>query len=631
MKKLLLATFLFFFVSNKIHSQASTKLSLPVTMNFTYCPGDSVHLAISNYIGTLQWQQSSDSLNWTDIAGANFSPYGFVFISSKYYRAKVTAPNCSPVYSQVQHAVYATNCQYAEGSVFCNGPTAVVDILNPVTGKYWMDRNLGASQVATSNTDALAYGDLYQWGRGSDGHQCRTSATTTTLSSTDQPGNSSFILTSAAPDDWRNPHNTNLWQGLNGLNNPCPNGYRLPTETELNAEVASFSTQNAIGAFASPLKLTLSGNRLNSGGSITNVGVSGRYWSSTVNGANSRQLNFGSTSAGVNNRQRSSGDAVRCIKEPGSIGALNCGSSVVTGNLISGQAASNVSVSVPYTGGNGSYHSGQTVSSTGITGLTATLSAGNFANGSGLLVYNITGTPSTNGNASFALNIGGQSCTLSVSVVTLASVYPAGSVFCNGPTAIVEVTNPATGRTWMDRNLGASQVGTSSTDANSYGDLYQWGRGSDGHQCRTSATTNTLSSSDQPGNSSFILSTGNGSTSPFADWRNPQNTNLWQGVNGVNNPCPTGYRIPTETELDAERINFSTQNSGGAFNSILKLSNAGYRYLTDGLLTNVGTWGIYSSSTVNGTQSRILYFSSSNAYMATYYRAYGCSVRCIKN
>jgi hypothetical protein len=37
-----------------------------------------------------------------------------------------------------------------------------------------MDRNLGASQVATSSTDPASYGDLYQWGRPADGHQIRT-------------------------------------------------------------------------------------------------------------------------------------------------------------------------------------------------------------------------------------------------------------------------------------------------------------------------------------------------------------------------------------------------------------------------------------------------------------------------
>ncbi|PKG42563.1 hypothetical protein, partial [Psychroflexus sp. MES1-P1E] len=35
------------------------------------------------------------------------------------------------------------------------------DVTNPITGEIWMDRNLGASQVATSSIDAAAYGDLY--------------------------------------------------------------------------------------------------------------------------------------------------------------------------------------------------------------------------------------------------------------------------------------------------------------------------------------------------------------------------------------------------------------------------------------------------------------------------------------
>ena len=39
------------------------------------------------------------------------------------------------------------------------------------TGKIWMDRNLGATQAATSSTDAASYGDLYQWGRAADGHE----------------------------------------------------------------------------------------------------------------------------------------------------------------------------------------------------------------------------------------------------------------------------------------------------------------------------------------------------------------------------------------------------------------------------------------------------------------------------
>jgi uncharacterized protein (TIGR02145 family) len=284
-------------------------------------------------------------------------------------------------------------------------------------------------------------------------------------------------------------------------------------------------------------------------------------------------------------------------------------------------------VSVPYTGGNAGYYPSQNISSTDVTGLTASISQGLFASGAGNLVYTISGTPSSSGTASFVLNIGGQTCTLNLSVASnLSAQYPSESVFCaSGPTSIVDVTNPVTGKTWMDRNLGANQKATSSSDINSYGDLYQWGRRSDGHQCRTSNTLATLSSIDQPAHGNFItISSGN------YDWRSPQNDNLWQGVNAVNNPCPTGYRLPTETELEAERLSWSQNNSVGAFASPLKLPMAGNRNPSDGSLNVVGAVGYYWSSTVSGTYSRYLIFGGSSS-MYDFNRALGFTVRCIKN
>lgn len=115
----------------------------------------------------------------------------------------------------------------------------------------------------------------------------------------------------------------------------------------------------------------------------------------------------------------------------GSIFSLNCNSATNNGTLTAGTAASGVSSSVPYTGGNGGSYNGQTVTSTGVTGLTASLSAGQFANGSGSLAYYITGTPNGTGTASFALDIGGQQCTINTDVVN-----PIGSLDCNGATQI---------------------------------------------------------------------------------------------------------------------------------------------------------------------------------------------------
>ncbi len=194
-------------------------------------------------------------------------------------------------------------------------------------------------------------------------------------------------------------------------------------------------------------------------------------------------------------------------------------------------------------------------------------------------------------------------------------------------TKVVEVKSK-TGRIWMDRNLGATQVATSPTDEKAYGDLYQWGRLADGHQKRNSPNTSTLSTTDQPGNGNFIISKSS------IDWRSPRNGNLWQGVYGVNNPCPVGYRLPTISEWDLERLSWSSNNSNGAFNSPIKLPNAGYRSYDyyNPMVVSPGSGGLYWSSTEDFDKVNsynLYFFSDANKSMAN--RATGLSVRCIKD
>ena len=179
------------------------------------------------------------------------------------------------------------------------------------TGRIWMDRNLGATQVATSVTDATAYGDLYEWGRGKDGHQLRTSTATSTQSASDSPGNNLFIYGSG---DWLNPSNDNLWQGVTGINNPCPTGFRFPTKGEWETEIVSWSSQSKEGGFASPLKLPTPGFRNYSNGAVTNEGLNGDYWSSTVDGANSFIM-YIHVGAGTVAFPRAYGFSCRCIKD----------------------------------------------------------------------------------------------------------------------------------------------------------------------------------------------------------------------------------------------------------------------------------------------------------------------------
>uniref|UniRef100_UPI00404767B7 hypothetical protein n=1 Tax=Algoriphagus sp. TaxID=1872435 RepID=UPI00404767B7 len=294
---------------------------------------------------------------------------------------------------------------------------------------------------------------------------------------------------------------------------------------------------------------------------------------------------------------------------------------------------SNAAVSVAQGGtGHTSYADGELLigNTTGNTLTKATLTQGtgiSITNASGAITIASTATavPSGTADGDILYWKGGAWVKVSAGSNGQTLTFIGGKPVWSGSLPANTVVNATTGKIWMDRNLGASQVATSSTDVASYGDLYQWGRGADGHQIRTPLSTPTTgqSSSSSPG-ANFLIGSLN--------WYNGTNPdNLWQGVSGVNNPCPTGYRIPTEAEWNAESLSWSTKNSAGAFASPLKLPMAGYRDYSDGSLGNVGTDGVYWSSTVSSANARSLNFFSSVAFMNTDARAFGFSVRCIKD
>ena len=218
-------------------------------------------------------------------------------------------------------------------------------------------------------------------------------------------------------------------------------------------------------------------------------------------------------------------------------------------------------------------------------------------------------------------------CNELVTQISLLSGTSISPIVTNPISSNFQTVTSKTGRIWMDRNLGATQVATSSTDEKSYGYYYQWGRGNDGHQLASSLTTTIRSQSDQPGNALFILVPGPNNL----DWRVSPNPNLWQGVNGINNVCPSGFRLPTSEEWLIERNSWSSATSEGGYASVLKLPSPGIRVAEFGNISEPGLYAQYWSSTsqVDRRGSMLITNKFSDIYFVP--SPWGYSVRCIKD
>ncbi|WP_162262071.1 inverse autotransporter beta domain-containing protein [Bathymodiolus septemdierum thioautotrophic gill symbiont] len=194
-------------------------------------------------------------------------------------------------------------------------------VRSPDTDKLWLDRNLGATQVATSSTDSASYGDLYQWGRKADGHEDRTkTSTSSTLTSDITNASTTLFITSAS--DWVNVDSlgasrTAAWAD-GGVNDICPAGFSVPTDAELAADTTGATTTDIINsatAFSSFLKIPLAGNRYRSDGTLYSVGTFATLWSRSADGSYARRLGIDSGDACFDSNDRADGFSVRCIKD----------------------------------------------------------------------------------------------------------------------------------------------------------------------------------------------------------------------------------------------------------------------------------------------------------------------------
>ena len=195
-------------------------------------------------------------------------------------------------------------------------------VISPFTKKVWLDRNLGASQVCISLDDTACYGDYFQWGRAADGHEKTTRTTSPIIETTITPNDGSFILPSSDPYDWTSADQdgqlrSEEWSKTDGTS-ICPEGYRVPTGTEIEAETisANIGVANQVDAYNNFLKLpsTNAPDMLN-GGSLDTTSSVGYIWSSSATFDYSNMFYFTNSRAYVTHAARSNGYPVRCIKD----------------------------------------------------------------------------------------------------------------------------------------------------------------------------------------------------------------------------------------------------------------------------------------------------------------------------
>ena len=212
------------------------------------------------------------------------------------------------------------------------------------------------------------------------------------------------------------------------------------------------------------------------------------------------------------------------------------------------------------------------------------------------------------------------------------------SIFLNAQTILFNaleykvIKSPITGKQWLDRNLGASQVCQSLQDESCFGDYYQWGRKTNGHEkISNEASSKKRVEKDSDTNGKYIIV----KKSSTFDWRIEQNDNLWKGINSQNNICPKGFRIPSEKEISVEttqaKAPHKVVDNITAFSNFLKIPSSGFRTLCLGDVARSGKHGSLWTSSAYERESFYLDFNPSEAIMTTGARAEGLPVRCISN
>jgi hypothetical protein len=238
--------------------------------------------------------------------------------------------------------------------------------------------------------------------------------------------------------------------------------------------------------------------------------------------------------------------------------------------------------------------------------------------GTGSFTSNITGLGSwtTYYVRAYATNSAGTSYGNEISFVTprtithtAVGVVPVTKTITYG---IVLTNISGVSKYWITQNLGADNQASSATDATEAAAGWYWqfntrqGYKHDG-TTRTPSTT-WITSIDE--NSNWTI--GN---------------DVCLILLGLN------WRIPTLTEWTNADNNGGWNTANDAFASVLKLHAAGAISNSGGYRTGIGTYGNYWSNTqYSNTEGNYLnLFTGGASYMGNLWKAYGFSIRCIKD
>ena len=312
------------------------------------------------------------------------------------------------------------------------------------------------------------------------------------------------------------------------------------------------------------------------------------------------------------------------------ISGFDCAGVKIVGTLTKDKVASNVTATLTYTGGNGKTYLTKSYTSTGVTGLSATMLAGTLANGEGTLVYNISGTPTSTGTANFTVAFGGGSCVISVTVEGAAQ-----TIGIPGPN-ITDVENNTYNtvyigtQQWMGENLKVSKYSDGTTIPN-ITDNTQWASNTTGAWC--------YFRDDAANNAKY---------GKLYNWYAVSKT-----TNGNKNICPTGWHVPTDAEWtvltdylggasvaggklkEVGTTNWDSPNTDATNISLFTGLPGGYRDNSSGIYHDVVSHGYWWGSTeidASRAWNRILRNGHAEASRDIFsYKGHGFSVRCLRD